>query len=333
MTKAMTLMAGLCIVVVTGLAFAGGYENAVPPEILRRYEPSIVKNERPIVVRITQAMIFGLRDKPDQSGDVYTFHLDPSEISSVQTEIVRKWVRDGHDVLFWGCADAARYSVLFSDAIQYDSNKWPGTLEPSLSKHAVNTDVRNLDFTFYGAGAPFLPVLSKYPANTEVIASHNKGVIAGRIPYGRGNIYVALFADNWNKGTDKNRWTLNFRQWMLGYRVPGAAETSLGSDARASGKPAQAQDRILLKNGDIVSGRLLVENFTVKTSYANLSFDIKQVETVILEGGGQNIEVLVLRTGDRLSGVVGPNRIKVKLTGGQETDIEKDKVKEIVLQQ
>lgn len=72
--------------------------------------------------------------------------------------------------------------------------------------------------------------------------------------------------------------------------------------------------------------------FIIKTSYTDLSFDLTQVETVVLEGAGQNVEMLILRTGDKLSGIVGPDKVKIELTGGQETEIEKEKIKEIVLQ-
>ncbi len=327
------LMGGLALTFSHGLALAG-YEETIPPEILRRYEPEIVSNKRPVVVRITQAMIWGLRDQPDQGGDVYSFDLDPAKLSSVQVDVIRRWVRDGRKILFWGYADARKYCMLLSDQIEYSERK--ETQPYTLSKHPVNTDVRNLSFSMQiGTSRSYrdncTACLVRYPPETEVVASCKIGVVAGRIPYGRGAIYVALHGENWNKGRDKDRWTLNFRQWMLGYRVPGAAETTTGG--ASDSKDAPPQDRILLKNGDTISGRILIEAFTIKTSYADLSFELPQVETVILEGAGQNIEVLVLRTGDKLSGVVGPDKVKLRLASGQETEIEKEKIKEIVLQQ
>ena len=54
-----------------------GYEDIIPPEILRLSNPEIIKKQIPIVVSITQPMIWGLRDKPDLGGDVYSFDLAP----------------------------------------------------------------------------------------------------------------------------------------------------------------------------------------------------------------------------------------------------------------
>ena len=64
-------VAGLVFAVLVNSATAG-YEETIPPEILRQYDPAIVKNQKPIVVCITQPMIWGLRDKPDQGGDIYS---------------------------------------------------------------------------------------------------------------------------------------------------------------------------------------------------------------------------------------------------------------------
>lgn len=265
---------------------AAGYEDTIPPEILRRYEPAIVKHERPVIVRITQPMIFGLRDKPDQGGDVYTFDFYPTELSSVQQETIRKWVRDGRNVLFWGCNDAQGYADLFRDAITLSHRPLERC---DLNKHPVNTDVQHIEFghvseyedhtlpllTRFGSidgtlpqpryflpllerepyafqtllgkqhpgSGPWLYSLTKYPPDTEVIVSCTNGVVAGRVPYGRGNIYFQLHGSRY-PGADWDRWTLNFNHWMLGFPVPGAVETTLGSSNRPEGKVAEPQDRI-----------------------------------------------------------------------------------------
>jgi hypothetical protein len=274
-------------------------------------------------------MIFGLRDKPDQGGDVYSFSLDIAKLSSVQIEIIRKWVRDGQNILFWGQKEARKYDYLFADVIRYYAHD---ASDYSKSNHPVNSDV--IDVRFFHSDSWNRAALMKYPPDTEVIVSNNKGVVAGRVPYGRGNIYFSLFGDEWPMGRDRDRWTLNFYHWMLGFAVPGTTEIRPASPSPpVVGKRQEPQDRILLKNGETVSGRLTIDGFTVKTSYADLSFELKQVENVVLEGAGQNIEMLILKAGDKLSGIVGPNIIRIKLESGQEVQIEKDKIEEIVLQE
>ena len=134
-------------------------------------------------------------------------------------------------------------------------------------------------------------------------------------------------------GPDADRWKLNFFQWMLGFRVPGAAETAVAvQPSPSSTTPTNPQDRILLKNGDTISGTLLTEAFTVETSYAKLTFKLSEVASIILEGAGQNVELLVLANGDKLSGQIQPQTIKVRLAGGQDSVIQKDKIKEIQVQ-
>jgi ankyrin repeat protein len=91
-----------------------------------------------------------------------------------------------------------------------------------------------------------------------------------------------------------------------------------------------SQDRIMLKNGDIITGNIYINNITIKTSYAELTFTPDKVASIILKGAGQNIEYLLLRTGDKLSGIIGPDKVKIELAGGQYTEIEKDKIKKIV---
>ena len=103
--------------------------------------------------------------------------------------------------------------------------------------------------------------------------------------------------------------------------------SGISNDDKQSGHVES--DKIVLKNGDTVSGKIITNQFSVKTSYASLSFNLDQIASISLEGGGQNIESLSLRTGDKLSGSIGPDTITILLSTGQETSIEKEKIKSI----
>lgn len=312
------------------------YESVIPPEILNRYDLSVIDDKRPKLIRITQDMIWGLRDKPNQGGDVYSFDLDPGKLSSVQRRIIREWVRSGASVLFFSAGDASKYATLFDDAISVGRSDNP--LE--LCDHPVNTDVRNVDFQDYRdeyrGDDKALTVLTKFPGNTEIIARDEKtgNPCAARVPYGAGTINVALLGKYWGTGVDRLRWELNFKQWVVGLKVPGAAAV------RVTGRPASQtlpdeiglHDRVQLKNGDTISGILTTTSITIETSYAKLAFKPAEIDNVILEGAGQNIETLILRNGDEISGKLGPAIFRVRLQNGQETEIEKDKIKEIVIQ-
>jgi len=318
----------MMILSVSTMIYADEYDETIPPEILSQYDPGVVSKQRPVVVRITQAMIFSLRSTPDLGGDVYSFDMDVSKISSVQVDIIKKWVIDGHKILLWGESEGRSYTSLFSDAVEFSSIYLQ---QCSLSRHMVNTDVLDIHFEMSDRSRFQTSIISKYPADTEVIASTKSGVIAGRVPYGQGSIYFAFFGSMWPSGADKARWTLNFQQWMLGLHVPGYAERQVSSSPAQQKKNVEPEDRILLKNGDAISGRLQFNKITIKTSYAELSFQRDQVERIILEGSGQNIEMVLLRSGDKLSGVVSLQIFRIKLATGQEFDIQKEKIKDIIL--
>ena len=206
--------------------YAQRYTDTIPPEILRQYDPAIVSGDRPHIVAITKAMIWGLRENPDQGGDIYRFNFDRSSLSSTQIEILRAWVKTGVDILFWSYNTASEYSSIFGDEITLTSRKSCGG---SRSNHPVNTDVTSVVFSWSGYTCG---IFTHYPLDTEVIVSNRDGVVAGRIPYGSGNIYFSLHAVTRPSGRDRDRWTLNFYQWMLGKKVPGSAETDIGITRR-----------------------------------------------------------------------------------------------------
>lgn len=325
----------LILVLFVGIVKARGnkYEDTIPPEILRQYHPAVVTDERPKIVTITQPMIWGLRDQPDQGGDVYIFDFEPGKISTVQNEILKKWISNGQNVLIWGKNELYKYEDVFSEIINVTSSgdiKADPQKKQILAKHPVNIDVSDVRFYIYRHLWPsYFLWLSEYPADTEVVVSASSGILAGRVPLGRGYIYFASvdLDENWDRGTDRHRWELNFKHWMLDLPIPGAAELQIHGEPRES--LAEQKDQLLLKNGDTITGKLLTQKFTIKTSYANLSFNIKKIQSILFEGGGQNIDMIMLRDGDKLSGVVGPNAIKIQLEDQQEVEIEKDKIKEI----
>lgn len=220
------IMAALAISATSASQRRSEYQAVIPPEILNRYEPAVVDDKRPKLICITQEMIWGLRDKPNQGADVYSFDLDPDKLSSVQRTIIREWVRSGASILFFSACDASKYATLFGDAISVGRSNNP--LE--LPDHPVNTDVKSVDFRDYPSGRSYrnpkdtLTVLSRYPDNTDVIVRDGTGnPCAARVPYGAGSINVALIGKYWRDGVDRLRWELNFKQWVLGLKVPGAA--------------------------------------------------------------------------------------------------------------
>lgn len=86
-------------------------------------------------------------------------------------------------------------------------------------------------------------------------------------------------------------------------------------------------DVIIMKNGDILSGTILTSQFVLKTSYADLTIEAKDIDNINLEGSGQNIETITLKNGDRISGILKTNIIEIKLPIGTQISVDKDKIK------
>ncbi|MEM4245011.1 MAG: hypothetical protein QXR60_02300 [Candidatus Nanoarchaeia archaeon] len=103
--------------------------------------------------------------------------------------------------------------------------------------------------------------------------------------------------------------------------------------APSSSPQAEKFDQIVLKNGDVLSGDVLTGVFFVKTSYGKLELNARDIQTINFEGGGLNIDVVTLRMGDKLSGVVHSDKITIRLRTGAEMSLDKDKVKDVIFKQ
>ena len=191
----------------------------IPPGVLRLYNRGVIDRSRPKVVTIDRPMIESLVRDPDLGGDVYSFDFDVRDLSPAEKNILLGWVRRGNNILLWGSADMWKYVPLFSDKVKIAGK--PG-LEVTLAKHPVNNDVE--DITFKGKSNSYV-YLFDCPTGTEIIAYMKNNIVAGKFPYGKGSVYFAGVGEYWYTGKDKDRWTLNFYQWMLGLPVPGKAAT------------------------------------------------------------------------------------------------------------
>ena len=129
------------------------------------------------------------------------------------------------------------------------------------------------------------------------------------------------------KDYDNHRFAINVDQWLSGYVVPGSIMKTI--HGAASSLHTQTRDTVLMKNGDVISGKLVNENFTIKTSYASISIKTNDISRIVIEGGGANLDMVTLLTGDRLSGMLENEQIVVRLPAGAEITMERDKIKEI----
>ena len=89
---------------------------------------------------------------------------------------------------------------------------------------------------------------------------------------------------------------------------------------------------IILKGGDSLTGEITTKNFTIKTSYATLSFTIDKIAHIHFKNLPQfpNDE-MVLRTTDKLKGEITNINVSITLeSSGQTAVIDKNKIHTIM---
>ena len=92
-------------------------------------------------------------------------------------------------------------------------------------------------------------------------------------------------------------------------------------------------DILLLRNGDKLTGTVVNESFSIRTSYAHIVIESKYIAGINLEGGANNIESIITVNNNRFSGFIDDAFISFKLTGGPQLEIRREKVLKIVFRQ
>jgi len=92
-------------------------------------------------------------------------------------------------------------------------------------------------------------------------------------------------------------------------------------------------DILLLRNGDKLTGTVMNESFSIRTSYAHIVIESKYIAGINLEGGANNIESIITVNNNRFSGFIDDAFISFKLTGGPQLEIRREKVLKIVFRQ
>ena len=92
-------------------------------------------------------------------------------------------------------------------------------------------------------------------------------------------------------------------------------------------------DILLLRNGDKLTGTVMNESFSIRTSYAHIVIESKYIAGINLEGGANNIESIITVNNNRFSGFIDDAFISFKLTNGPQLEIRREKVLKIVFRQ
>jgi hypothetical protein len=85
-------------------------------------------------------------------------------------------------------------------------------------------------------------------------------------------------------------------------------------------------DVLLLLNGDQLTGTILNESFSIRTSYAQLNFNNRVIAGIDLEGGTNNIESIITVNDNRFSGFIDDPVFVLKLQSGPQIEVRREKV-------
>ena len=75
--------------------------------------------------------------------------------------------------------------------------------------------------------------------------------------------------------------------------------------------------RVILKNGDSLSGQVQTMTFTVRTAYGTFRLETPKIASVEFDEKGPGTVVVLLRNGDRLSGTVEVESVRFVMTSGE----------------
>lgn len=89
-------------------------------------------------------------------------------------------------------------------------------------------------------------------------------------------------------------------------------------------------DIVLLRNGDKLTGTVLNESFSIRTSYTSLKFNNRIIAGIDLEGGANNIEAIVAVNNNRFSGFIDDPVIVFKLQTGPKIEVRREKVLKVI---
>lgn len=92
---------------------------------------------------------------------------------------------------------------------------------------------------------------------------------------------------------------------------------------------SHAQDRIVMKNDDILSGTVAMDTISIITTYGKVSAPIEYIEYYRPEGGGAQIAQLRSINEGIFSGFLADPSIPVSLETGQSLPLRKEKIREI----
>ena len=284
-------------------------ENVIAPEILELFHPCVLNGSWPTMYFLKQKEIFGLRSNPDfEEMYVSLNNIDPTDLTSVQKEILRTWVSAGARI-YVGKQVEEWLEEVFKVAHCGIIGKWyqlaPDKNEVILSD-MISFDVEEIEVCIpSNRGIEYTE--NEVASLIKVIYRDAEYSVVGALRLGSGLIVYNFMEEGLEPYTSTSQWLrglkycfskpdgarllLNIRQWLSGLNVPGKTLTFI--------PPRPNHDIFFMKNGDIISGILDEEEFLFETElYGTRSYKI--VDMVCMEHTEGKWFLLHLRDGSRI---------------------------------
>jgi hypothetical protein len=81
-------------------------------------------------------------------------------------------------------------------------------------------------------------------------------------------------------------------------------------------------DKVFLRNGDRLSGHVKTEAFTLHAPYGTFTLETSRISSIDFDAKGENVDVVMLKIGDRLSGALEEKPVTFVMSSGEEVQFE-----------
>lgn len=313
---------GLALVALLVIAAAARAEKfdrtALPPEVAARMRPEIISGERPVILLLRREDIHGLRTAPRLNCDFVQLSINYKDLTSIQQAVLAQWLRGGYNRVLLRGVDMSLYAPLFELQGNYGGTRF---VRLTLNEHVANTDCVTVEGNIS---------LRKLPEGSETIATLNGEPACGAFHHGKSIIYFIPEL----RGTDAERWLLNFYHWSLGQDVPGASSAIVEPPPQPVSAPTNSIV-LLLKNGDEISGEIDQASFAWEADGKRARVKREAIASIVIDasadGPANKKDRLTTRSGRLFGGLFLEDELRIRLPAGDERVVARDAIKVIRL--
>lgn len=88
-------------------------------------------------------------------------------------------------------------------------------------------------------------------------------------------------------------------------------------------------DRVVLRNGDSLSGQIQTKTFPLRTAYGTFQLEAPKIASIEFDATKPGMAVVLLKNGDRLSGTVEAPSVRMTMTSGETVSFDGKRIQKI----